>query len=159
MVRLHCGHDGSKRRVIRVKVPGRRSKKPFESRRHRNATTIYSLQSFWHRSTSGCHLHNSLSQGPRVDPPVSTCCSGRFGRSSYIGNRPGQYGVECWVPWGASLKKHLSIAVQNIQTNKVGCVSLARRAAQILVDIDHQMRGRWDSAPERLVQNLQKFEG
>ncbi|KAF8130317.1 hypothetical protein EV363DRAFT_1432216 [Boletus edulis] len=49
--------------------------------------------------------------------------------------------------------------VQNIQTNKDGCISLARRAAQILVDIDHQMRGRWDSAPERLVQSLQKFEG
>lgn len=43
--------------------------------------------------------------------------------------------------------------------NKAGCIALARRAAQILVDIDHQMKGRWDSAPERLVQNLQKFEG
>ena len=49
--------------------------------------------------------------------------------------------------------------MQNIQTNKARCIALARRAAQILVDIDHQMRGRWDSAPERLVQNLHKFEG
>ncbi|KAG9311060.1 hypothetical protein JVU11DRAFT_8964 [Chiua virens] len=49
--------------------------------------------------------------------------------------------------------------IQNIQTNKVGCIALARRAAQILADIDDQMRGRWDSAPQCLVQNLQKFEG
>ena len=48
--------------------------------------------------------------------------------------------------------------IQNIQSNKAGCIALARRAAQILVDIDHQMRGRWDSAPERLVENLRKFE-
>lgn len=49
--------------------------------------------------------------------------------------------------------------VQAIQANQAGCIALARRATQVLVDIDHQMRGRWDSAPERLVQNLQKFEG
>ncbi|KAG6374029.1 hypothetical protein JVT61DRAFT_4667 [Boletus reticuloceps] len=57
------------------------------------------------------------------------------------------------------MEKRVLTTVQNIQTNKAGCISLARRAAQILVDIDHQMRGRWDSAPERLVQSLQKFEG
>ncbi|KIJ18169.1 hypothetical protein PAXINDRAFT_154070 [Paxillus involutus ATCC 200175] len=49
--------------------------------------------------------------------------------------------------------------IQSIQTNRAGCDRLARRAAQILVDIDNQMRGRWDSAPELLIRNLQKFEG
>ncbi|KAF9219368.1 hypothetical protein BS17DRAFT_789562 [Gyrodon lividus] len=49
--------------------------------------------------------------------------------------------------------------IQSIQMNRAVCDRLARRAAQILVDIDNQMRGRWDSAPELLIRNLQKFEG
>ncbi|KAH7905878.1 hypothetical protein BJ138DRAFT_1226523, partial [Hygrophoropsis aurantiaca] len=49
--------------------------------------------------------------------------------------------------------------IQSIQTNRAGCDRLARRAAKILCDIDEQMRGRWESAPEMLIRNLQKFEG
>ena len=69
-------------------------------------------------------------------------------------------GAAVWFgPVGSESYSNPPTSVQNIQTNKAGCIALARRAAQILVDIDHQMRGRWDSAPQRLVQNLQKFEG
>ncbi|KIK80862.1 hypothetical protein PAXRUDRAFT_764104 [Paxillus rubicundulus Ve08.2h10] len=52
----------------------------------------------------------------------------------------------------------LLLIFETIQVSLIGCDRLARRAAQILVDIDNQMRGRWDSAPELLIQNLQKFE-
>ncbi|KAH7882155.1 hypothetical protein F5I97DRAFT_1817508 [Phlebopus sp. FC_14] len=48
--------------------------------------------------------------------------------------------------------------IQSIQTNRSACDRLARRAAQILIDIDNQMRGRYDSAPELLVRNLKQFE-
>ncbi|OAX35033.1 hypothetical protein K503DRAFT_830922 [Rhizopogon vinicolor AM-OR11-026] len=48
--------------------------------------------------------------------------------------------------------------IQSIQVNKSGCDRLARRAAQILLDIEEQMRGRYDEAPEMLVRNLAKFE-
>ncbi|KAG0707229.1 hypothetical protein DFH29DRAFT_823835 [Suillus ampliporus] len=48
--------------------------------------------------------------------------------------------------------------IQSIQVNRSGCDRLARRAAQILVDIDEQMRGRYHEAPEMLLRNLDKFE-
>lgn len=48
--------------------------------------------------------------------------------------------------------------IQNIQVNKSGCDRLARRAAQILIDIDEQMRGRYYEAPEALLRNLDRFE-
>jgi hypothetical protein len=35
---------------------------------------------------------------------------------------------------------------------------LARRAAQILIDIDEQMRERYHEAPEALLRNLDRFE-
>ncbi|KAG1823056.1 hypothetical protein EV424DRAFT_1487549 [Suillus variegatus] len=48
--------------------------------------------------------------------------------------------------------------IQNIQVNKSACDRLARRAAQILIDIDEQMRGRYHEAPEALLRNLERFE-
>ncbi|KAG1728864.1 uncharacterized protein EDB91DRAFT_1060284 [Suillus paluster] len=48
--------------------------------------------------------------------------------------------------------------IQSIQVNRSGCDRLARRAAQILIDIDEQMRGRYHEAPEMLLRNLDKFE-
>lgn len=48
--------------------------------------------------------------------------------------------------------------IQSIQVNKSGCDRLARRAAQILIDIDEQMRGRYHEAPEALLRNLDRFE-
>ncbi|KAF7966754.1 hypothetical protein HWV62_37209 [Athelia sp. TMB] len=49
--------------------------------------------------------------------------------------------------------------VQQVQTNKDGCHRLARRAHRILVDINDQMAGRWETAPELLLKNLKKLEG
>ena len=58
------------------------------------------------------------------------------------------------------LKKPSLNVVQDIQRNQAAdCVALAWRATQILVDLDLKMRGRWDSAPKRMMQSLQKFEG
>ncbi|KAG2143431.1 uncharacterized protein EDB93DRAFT_1156157 [Suillus bovinus] len=48
--------------------------------------------------------------------------------------------------------------IQSIQVNKSACDRLARRAAQILIDIDEQMRGRYHEAPEALLRNLDRFE-
>lgn len=48
--------------------------------------------------------------------------------------------------------------IQNIQVNKSACDRLARRAAQILIDIDEQMRGRYHEAPDALLRNLERFE-
>lgn len=48
--------------------------------------------------------------------------------------------------------------IQSIQVNKSGCDRLARRAAQILIDINEQMRGRYHEAPEALLRNLDRFE-
>ncbi|KAG1894412.1 uncharacterized protein F5891DRAFT_1062579 [Suillus fuscotomentosus] len=48
--------------------------------------------------------------------------------------------------------------IQNIQVNKSACDRLARRAAQILIDIDEQIRGRYHEAPEALLRNLERFE-
>lgn len=48
--------------------------------------------------------------------------------------------------------------IQNIQVNRSGCDRLARRAAQILIDIEEQMRGRYHEAPEALLRNLDRFE-
>ncbi|KAF9238341.1 hypothetical protein BU15DRAFT_62547 [Melanogaster broomeanus] len=44
-------------------------------------------------------------------------------------------------------------------TAVISVLLLIFETIQILVDIDVQMRGRWDSAPELLTRNLQKFEG
>ncbi|KAF7297184.1 TKL/LISK/LISK-DD1 protein kinase [Mycena indigotica] len=48
--------------------------------------------------------------------------------------------------------------VQTIQVNKEGCHRLARRCARILLDINDQMLGRWDTAPSSLVKNLSRLE-
>ncbi|KAG2107712.1 uncharacterized protein F5147DRAFT_577531 [Suillus discolor] len=48
--------------------------------------------------------------------------------------------------------------IQNIQVNKSACDRLARRAVQILIDIDEQMRGRYHEAPGSLLRNLERFE-
>lgn len=47
---------------------------------------------------------------------------------------------------------------QGMQNNKQGCRRLARRAAEILLDVRERMRGRWDRAPRSLTRNLAKLE-
>jgi hypothetical protein len=48
--------------------------------------------------------------------------------------------------------------VQKVQTNQDACWRLAKRAARILLDINEQMEGRWESAPPLLLKNLEKFK-
>ncbi|KAF8890621.1 hypothetical protein BD779DRAFT_1516063 [Infundibulicybe gibba] len=48
--------------------------------------------------------------------------------------------------------------IQGVQNNKVACLQLARRCARILLDINEQMEGRWNTAPPSLLKNLEKFE-
>ncbi|KAH7905876.1 hypothetical protein BJ138DRAFT_1163884 [Hygrophoropsis aurantiaca] len=48
--------------------------------------------------------------------------------------------------------------IQSIRTNRAGCDRLARRAAKIMCDIDENMRGRWENAPETLISNLYMLE-
>lgn len=47
---------------------------------------------------------------------------------------------------------------QGVRRNKDQCRRLAERAAGILLDVGEHMEGRWESAPESLVENLSKFE-
>ncbi|GLB44663.1 putative thioesterase thiol ester dehydrase-isomerase [Lyophyllum shimeji] len=48
--------------------------------------------------------------------------------------------------------------VQRVQSNKETCTRLARRCARILLDINEQMVGRWDTAPPGLIRNLETFQ-
>lgn len=48
--------------------------------------------------------------------------------------------------------------VQDIERNKDDCLRLARRAANVLLDLSQRMNGRWDSAPTALVNNILQFE-
>ncbi|KAF8891032.1 hypothetical protein BD779DRAFT_1784896 [Infundibulicybe gibba] len=48
--------------------------------------------------------------------------------------------------------------IQGVQNNKVAYLQLARRCARILLDINEQMEGRWNTAPPSLLKNLEKFE-
>ncbi|KAF8064152.1 hypothetical protein FPV67DRAFT_1698491 [Lyophyllum atratum] len=49
--------------------------------------------------------------------------------------------------------------LQGVQNNKEACLRLVRRCARILLDINEQMVGRWDSAPPTLIKNLERFQG
>ncbi|RDB19620.1 hypothetical protein Hypma_013247 [Hypsizygus marmoreus] len=48
--------------------------------------------------------------------------------------------------------------LQGVQNNKEACFRLARRCARILLDINDQMVGRWDTAPPTLIKNLERFQ-
>ncbi|KAG1865953.1 hypothetical protein F4604DRAFT_1585898 [Suillus subluteus] len=62
-------------------------------------------------------------------------------------------------PPAAAAVSVLLLILKTIQAiNKSGCDRLARRAAQILIDINEQMRGRYHDAPEALLRNLDRFE-
>jgi hypothetical protein len=48
---------------------------------------------------------------------------------------------------------------QGLRRNKDDCVALAERATRILLDVQDQMAGRWDDAPDTLLRGLSKLEG
>ncbi|KAG5641669.1 hypothetical protein DXG03_004518 [Asterophora parasitica] len=50
------------------------------------------------------------------------------------------------------------LILETVQTNKESCLRLVRRCARILLDINDQMAGRWDTAPPTLTRNLERFQ-
>ncbi|KAG6837783.1 hypothetical protein H0H93_001710 [Arthromyces matolae] len=50
------------------------------------------------------------------------------------------------------------LILQTVQNNKEACFRLVRRCARILLDINEQMEGRWETAPPTLLRNLEKFQ-
>jgi hypothetical protein len=48
--------------------------------------------------------------------------------------------------------------VQKVQTNQDACWRLINRSARILLAVNGQMDGRWESAPPLLLKNLEKFK-
>ncbi|KAJ7073266.1 hypothetical protein B0H15DRAFT_869336 [Mycena belliarum] len=68
--------------------------------------------------------------------------------------------MSCFPPATALVGVLLLImeTVQEVQTNQEECNRLARRCATILLNINDQMSGRWDRAPQSLVKNLGRFQ-
>ncbi|KAF8066027.1 hypothetical protein FPV67DRAFT_1450449 [Lyophyllum atratum] len=60
-------------------------------------------------------------------------------------------------PPAAAAASVVLLILEIIQTNQEACARLARRCAKILLDLDAQMTGRWESAPALLAKNLEKF--
>lgn len=47
---------------------------------------------------------------------------------------------------------------QDIKANQQECVRLAHRAAQLLMALGRRMEGKWDDAPQSLLENIREFE-
>jgi hypothetical protein len=47
---------------------------------------------------------------------------------------------------------------QDIKTNQLDCARLAQRAARMLTDIGRRMEGKWEDAPQSLLENIREFE-
>jgi hypothetical protein len=47
---------------------------------------------------------------------------------------------------------------QDIKTNQQDCVRLAQRAARLLVDLGRRMEGKWEDAPQSLLENIRELE-
>lgn len=47
---------------------------------------------------------------------------------------------------------------QDIKANQEGCFHLAHRAACLLTTLGRRMEGKWDDAPESLLENIREFE-
>ena len=47
---------------------------------------------------------------------------------------------------------------QDIKTNQQECFRLAHRAAHLLTALGRRMEGKWDDAPESLLENIREFE-
>ncbi|KAI0061298.1 hypothetical protein BV25DRAFT_1857529 [Artomyces pyxidatus] len=58
----------------------------------------------------------------------------------------------------ASLVLTIIQMVADIKTNQNDCYALARRAARLLTDLGRRMEGKWDDAPQALIENIHQFE-
>ncbi|KAJ7058118.1 hypothetical protein C8F01DRAFT_1149592 [Mycena amicta] len=68
--------------------------------------------------------------------------------------------MACFPPATALVAVVLLVVqtAQSVQANKEGCHRLARRCARMVLDVNDQMLGRWDSAPPSLVKNLARLQ-
>ncbi|KAF8266686.1 hypothetical protein EI94DRAFT_1786796 [Lactarius quietus] len=48
--------------------------------------------------------------------------------------------------------------ISDIKTNQQECFRLAHRAARLLTGLGQRMEGKWDDAPESLLENIREFE-
>ncbi|KAG6908041.1 hypothetical protein DXG01_006403 [Tephrocybe rancida] len=63
-----------------------------------------------------------------------------------------------WCREGEGVPRKVVPKTYQGQNNKEACFRLVRRSARILLDINEQMEGRWDTAPPTLIRNLEKFQ-
>ena len=49
-------------------------------------------------------------------------------------------------------------STQEIKSNQQECIRLAHRAARLLTALGQRMEGKWDDAPESLLENIREFE-
>jgi hypothetical protein len=47
---------------------------------------------------------------------------------------------------------------QDVRTNQQDCVRLAQRAAHLLVTLGRRMEGKWEDAPQTLLDNIRELE-
>ncbi|KAF9467846.1 hypothetical protein BDZ94DRAFT_911322 [Collybia nuda] len=47
--------------------------------------------------------------------------------------------------------------IREVKTNQEACLRLAQRAVKILIDVNNQMDGRWETAPKTLIKSLEKY--
>jgi hypothetical protein len=47
---------------------------------------------------------------------------------------------------------------QDVKTNQQDCVRLAQRAARLLTDLGRRMEGKWEDAPQSLLENIRELE-
>ncbi len=60
------------------------------------------------------------------------------------------------VTFGPIICAHTS--PQDIKSNQQECFRLAHRAARLLTALGRRMEGKWDDAPESLLENIREFE-
>ncbi|KAI0274118.1 hypothetical protein BGY98DRAFT_996111, partial [Russula aff. rugulosa BPL654] len=48
--------------------------------------------------------------------------------------------------------------IADVKTNEQDCVRLARRAARLLMDLGRRMEGKWEDAPQSLLENTRELE-
>jgi hypothetical protein len=51
------------------------------------------------------------------------------------------------------------IQTSDVKTNQQqDCVRLAQRAARLLMDLGRRMEGKWEDAPQSLLENIRELE-
>ncbi|KAI0270395.1 hypothetical protein BC834DRAFT_967197 [Gloeopeniophorella convolvens] len=58
----------------------------------------------------------------------------------------------------ASIVLTILKTIADIKINQLECFRLARRTARLLTDLGRRMKGKWEDAPESLLENIRDFE-